>query len=1568
VSGLLTCVACSDTQTWGVNSAGQVYVSTGRAGTDISWKQVEGTLVNISVSMDSVWGVNSVGNIYYGSAKALSELGSSNWVQVAGNLSCISVSGDSVWGVNSSGNVFCGNGPDLVSATGTWTSVPGSLANISVSGNSVWGVDSSGSIWCGNAQDLATGAGVLISVPGSLVQVSVSGDYVWGVNSSTNIFFSNNNTLGIWAPVNGSLTWVAVAAASVRRQEVEEAAAKDLLEREERAAQEKAKEKVGHISPEGDHRNPQGGEENGAVPAKRDPESQIPVPTSEPPNPRAKQKPTWASLEEELKSIVLAAVWSFCIRVAAHLEHQYPKLCRALEVVIRAVSKGQVRSDFKRAVSAVEKDVEQMILKEIPPVLKEVGLQTFEKYTEVSSLLAQLEAQGRMLTDAEHIATSLGLPIAVIAKDTDIFHSVIERCAQDLAIIQRWERRVKMVIKIVHDGEKVMKVGEDLLWVYENGIVAALKVVAEDTMVHFENSKVVQDTAKVVQDTAAVYKKGKELYADFGKAVAEARKICSTILNDVNAVFQKAQAKAEQYQQLVESLKDGNAMCNMSNIMKEKLAVMLETKVEKMGIKYLEGKAVKLLQKKLVPYIQKRVHNRYVRVFGNLAVNRLIKPRLTGQFQASGGAGPNWKGDAKFGLQGGICCAASTFCKDLKDGVDDDVDKASKDADDEADEKGGTEDAGDGDTADVGGDASDAANDVSKTASDITDGVKSDPGSIADGAADTADAAADAGEAAADTAADTAADAGADAAADAAADTAADVATDAAMDAVDASNPIGWCILGLQVGACVGSREADLFKKWGAELGGPFGTCLEWFGDALGFACGAILDVFKSVTDACEWLIMHTPGGKFLVHMVKYFHDKAVDNGGVQYLPQISKYQDQMEQGMVVWGCNSSSDVFVTTNTSGAWRQVSGLLTCVACSDTQTWGVNSAGQVYVSTGRAGTDISWKQVEGTLVNISVSMDSVWGVNSVGNIYYGSAKALSELGSSNWVQVAGNLSCISVSGDSVWGVNSSGNVFCGNGPDLVSATGTWTSVPGSLANISVSGNSVWGVDSSGSIWCGNAQDLATGAGVLISVPGSLVQVSVSGDYVWGVNSSTNIFFSNNNTLGIWTPVNGSLTWVAVAATTAAASNAQCYLRSDWEQLKGTAWDSPTSALAVKYTYNPFPNMFMNALFVFPKIVVAMENGSLEYLDLVCGLRHYHRTGYAWLQLQGTGWGAAVTQMSVKHPDLLCCSPPQIVVGLSNGSVQLLPGDLNPNLNPSLQWSELSQAFPTRGRHGSCPPSAVTAMATLFASQKGVHPQIVVGLACGCVLWYDGQVWTELHSTGWGTYIVHLQASFAQASPPQVVVCLGNGSVQWLPPGAVGWQQLQGDVCGKHTSNYGSATEMAVAWNPTPGGAPSIVVGYTSSTVMFYDGSGWIQLHDSGWDSPVVRLAVEFNASFGGAPLVVVALSDCYVGYFNGSCWYALTPCFDKKQVKNSQGLSCMQVNFTPQGPEIVVGLTNGSVWFASVYDVANFNGNYWQLYAPNNESINHLVCDFRSGHGAYWYPAVVVGLGAYNGKLF
>ena len=921
----------------------------------------------------------------------------------------------------------------------------------------------------------------------------------------------------------------------------------------------------------------------------------------------------WDTLGEDMQSLIIAAIWARLVRLQVVLEEEHP----ALPEVWHAIQDGV----------------------KIPQGLASAVQDVLPRYAEVCGLLQTLEAQGSLLDDALQIGSVLGVPVQ---QGMEVYKVAEERYAQTMARIHKWVRRAKMV-------EKALKVAKDVEYVYENGVVAGLKQLAAVGLSRLEHTKVFRKLDGVYRKADAIYDKADAIYNEADTLYMTAStiyedvayvyengliaglehlpkveailNIAQTVYSDaayvyengivaglehlptgselldpkMTALFRKAQAKAQKYDQLVESLKDGSSLCNLSKTMESKLEAKLEAKVKTMGVSWLKSKALKVLQKKLVPYIAKRVHRRLTRVLGKLAVNKLKGTFAGSPGGQAGGGGLTAGGAVKFGLKGSICCGAKALCKDLDNGVKDDVDNADKDADKDADndadndaasgagdDAGGAGDAaggagdaaggagdaaggagdaaggagdaaggagdaagGAGDAAggagDAAGGAGDAAEDVGRAAGEVTRGVKSDVASCAsDAAEDGADAAADAG-----------ADAAVDAGADAAADAGADLAVDAAVDSM--AGPAGWIVLGVQVGAVAGKATGDMIKSMGEAIGGPFGTLLVWYGTAMAFVDGLVCDVFNDITDACEWLFMHTPLGLALKHIVDYFRDKKDDKGGVQYLPQLPKYQDEIESG----------------------------------------------------------------------------------------------------------------------------------------------------------------------------------------------------------------------------------------------------QTSIQSIWEELMGNEWDSPTASMAVKYPVNPFPNDYMNEYFVFPKIVIACENGQVMYMCLGSGLRYAKEkqagssSATPWTTIRAASGQPGPDEMSQIVMDvdfslgILDFTPPRIVMSEKNGSVMYYPG-LGTDLNPSQEWVQLTPGF----------GPALTAMATEFTPT--LYPKVVVGLGDGSVLYFNGDDTTVASLP---VQKIEQAAAELEQDSVQVTVCMtgalnvpyGKWIMKFQSPGGVYWLESNET----HTSDVNWYTSYTQVW---------------------------------------------------------------------------------------------------------------------------------------------------------------------------
>lgn len=200
----------------------------------------------------------------------------------------------------------------------------------------------------------------------------------------------------------------------------------------------------------------------------------------------------------------------------------------------------------------------------------------------------------------------------------------------------------------------------------------------------------------------------------------------------------------------------------------------------------------------------------------------------------------------------------------------------------------------------------------------------------------------------------------------------------------------------------------------------------------------------------------------------------------------------------------------------------------------------------------------------------------------------------------------------------------------------------------------------------------------------------------------------------------------------------------------------------------------------------VAVGDSDGTIQYWDGTVG------TDQGWTQLQGPGWGQAVTTMVPYNFGL--------VVGLGGkGAVYRFqptrtnPADVSARDYRNGSWVQLHDTG------WSSPVTTMTPYETLYGGPYGSRG-VVVGLGNGSVqLWSDGQLfsggnapWTELHDAGWSSPVATIIQTPRNVTDSQgdvlelggVVVGLANGSVQqWsgLLSGKTGqddWTQI---VCG-------------------------------------------------------------------------------------------------------------------------------------------------------------------------------------------
>ena len=104
----------------GVNRGYEIYYANQNITSNPNWTKVPGGLTNVCVSNSQAYGVNSAGQIYYNANYT-----TGNWIQTSGILSKVSFDGykNIVVGINASGSISYAN-QNVNTATPTWVTVP----------------------------------------------------------------------------------------------------------------------------------------------------------------------------------------------------------------------------------------------------------------------------------------------------------------------------------------------------------------------------------------------------------------------------------------------------------------------------------------------------------------------------------------------------------------------------------------------------------------------------------------------------------------------------------------------------------------------------------------------------------------------------------------------------------------------------------------------------------------------------------------------------------------------------------------------------------------------------------------------------------------------------------------------------------------------------------------------------------------------------------------------------------------------------------------------------------------------------------------------------------------------------------------------------------------------------------------------------------------------------------------------------------------------------------------------------------------------------------------------------
>lgn len=205
-------------------------------------------------------------------------------------------------------------------------------------------------------------------------------------------------------------------------------------------------------------------------------------------------------------------------------------------------------------------------------------------------------------------------------------------------------------------------------------------------------------------------------------------------------------------------------------------------------------------------------------------------------------------------------------------------------------------------------------------------------------------------------------------------------------------------------------------------------------------------------------------------------------------------------------------------------------------------------------------------------------------------------------------------------------------------------------------------------------------------------------------------------------------------------------------------------------------------------------------------------------------------------------------------------------------------------------------------------------------------------------------------ADGSNPQVVLGRFDSSVSYYDGRR--WEQLHDDSWHRFVPcNSNSMPQMSTQFSMNR--RPQIVVGLETGAVEYYTGHGWKELHDTGWNNRVTQMVVKFADN--GNPQVVVGLSNGAVEYYNGNGWEELHGNSWAKGVVND-AVTQISAQFNINGrPQVVIGLKAEGVHY--------YNGNSWEQlhnYGWQSEVLQLLASSNVNGR-----PQIVVGLG--NGAV-
>jgi len=119
---------------------------------------------------------------------------------------------------------------------------------------------------------------------------------------------------------------------------------------------------------------------------------------------------------------------------------------------------------------------------------------------------------------------------------------------------------------------------------------------------------------------------------------------------------------------------------------------------------------------------------------------------------------------------------------------------------------------------------------------------------------------------------------------------------------------------------------------------------------------------------------------------------------------------------------------------------------------------------------------------------------------------------------------------------------------------------------------------------------------------------------------------------------------------------------------------------------------------------------------------------------------------------------------------------------------------------------------------------------------VEYYNGNGWSQLQGTGWGSSVTGMEVNWPASGAPLVVVGLSDGYVQYYNGSS--WNQLQGSAWGS------SVSYLQVNWLGLEN--PQIIVGLVDGSVQSFSGSNWSQLQGTGWGSAIACGSAQWYVS--------------------------------------------------------------------------------------------------------------------------